>query len=194
MSVLVMLSALGAIQGLVFTGSRIYASVGADHPAFAALGRWHPRFRTPARALAVQACVAVAWIVGVGSEAGRAFLDACARFSGLPTLPWDRFGGGFETLVAGTAPVFWLFFLGTGIAVIVLRRREPGLARPFRVPLFPWTPLLFCASCLYMLHASLSYAGGLAAVGLVPVLLGLPVYGLSRRAARRSAGQGAPHR
>jgi amino acid transporter len=188
MSLLVMLSALGAIQGLVFTGARITASVGADHPIFAGLGRWHPRLGTPARALGIQALVSVAWILGVGSEPGRAGLDALAAGLGLPALPWERFGGGFETLVAGTAPVFWGFFLATGVALLVLRRREPELARPFRVPLYPWTPLLFCASCLYMLHASLDYAGALAAVGLIPVALGLPLYGLSRRA----AGPGGP--
>jgi amino acid transporter len=186
MSVLVMLSALGAIQGLIFTGARIYASVGADHPAFAALGRWHPRFGTPARAIGVQSAVTLAWILGVGSETGRALIDAAARLVGLPALPWQRFGGGFETLVAGTAPIFWTFFLATGVALLVLRRREPQLARPFRVPLYPWTPLLFCASCLYMLHASLDYARGLAVVGLVPVLLGLPVYWASRRAQGRA--------
>jgi len=189
MSILVMLSALGAIQGLVFTGARIYASVGADHPAFAALGRWHPRFRTPARALIVQCGVAVAWILAVGTGAGRGTLDAAAQGLGLPAAPWERFGGGFETLVAGTAPVFWLFFLGTGVALLVLRRRDPGTPRPFRVPLYPWTPLLFCASCLFMLHASVDYARGLALVGLAPVLLGVPIYALSRRVARRR-GQG----
>jgi len=187
MSLLVMLSALGALQGLIFTGARISASVGADHPAFAALARWHPRFGTPTRALMLQSLVAVAWILGVGSQRGRASLDAVAESLGLPALPWQRFGGGFETLVAGTAPVFWSFFLATGVALLVLRRREPELPRPFRVPFHPWTPLLFCASCLYMLYASLDYAGGLAVVGLLPVALGIPVYLVSRRVARRDA-------
>lgn len=181
MSALVMASALGAIQGLLFTGSRIYASVGRDHAVFGALARWHPRFGTPVRALLVQTAVALAWIAGVGTGAGRRAIDAALAVLALPALPWERFGGGFDTLVAGTAPVFWLFFLATGASLLVLRRRDPRVRRPFRVPLFPWTPLLFCASCLYMLYASLVHAGGLAAVGLVPLLLGIPLLLVSRR-------------
>lgn len=190
MSVLVMLSALGAIQGLLFTGSRIYASVGRDHAAFGALARWHPRFGTPVRALLAQSAVTLAWIAGVGTVAGRGAIDGLLGVFAIPALPWDRFGGGFDTLVAGTAPVFWLFFLGTGIALLVLRRRDPDVSRPFSVPFFPWTPLLFCASCLYMLYASLDYARALALVGLVPLLLGLPVYLASRRKSGRG-GQAA---
>lgn len=187
MGVLVMLSALGAIQGLLFTGSRIYSSLGRDHPLFATLARWHPRFGTPSRALLMQSAVTLAWIVGVGTEAGRGAIDVVLGAIAIPALPWERFGGGFDTLVAGTAPVFWLFFLGTGIALLLLRRRDPDIVRPFQVPFFPWTPLIFCASCLYMLYASLDYARGLAAVGLVPLLLGAPLYLLSRwRAGRKS--------
>jgi amino acid transporter len=180
-SVLVMMSALGAIQGMVFTAARIYASTGRDHPALAALAAWHPRFGTPVRALVAQSAVALAWIGGVGTAVGRGAIDAALTLVGLPALPWQRFGGGFETLVAGTAPAFWLFFLGSGAALLVLRRRDPVTPRPFRVPGFPWTPLVFCASCLYMLYASLDYARGLAALSLVPLLVGA----LLERATRR---------
>ena len=66
---------------------------------------------------------------------------------------------GFETMVEFTAPVFWLFFLLTGVSLLVLRRREPEVARPFTVPLYPITPLVFCATCAYLLYASLAYSG-----------------------------------
>jgi amino acid transporter len=189
-SILVMTSALGAIQGMVFTAARIYASVGRDHPALAALAPWHPRFGTPTRALLAQSAVALAWIASVGTSAGRGALDAALSAVGLPVLPWQRFGGGFETLVAGTAPAFWLFFLGCGIALVVLRRRDASTPRPFRVPGYPWTPLLFCASCVFMLYASLDYARGLAALSLAPLLIGA----LLERATRRGAPDGAPPR
>jgi len=60
-------------------------------------------------------------------------------------------------MVEFTAPVFWLFFLLAGLSLFVLRVREPDTARPFRVPLFPFVPLAFCAMCAYMLYSSLSY-------------------------------------
>lgn len=186
MSVLVMVSALGAIQGMVFTGARVYASTGRDHAAFAALGRWSPRWGVPARALCAQAAVSLVWIGAVGTPRGRAWADAGLVALGLPGMPWQRFGGGFDTLVASTAPVFWLFMLATGAALMALRRREPETPRPFRVPGYPATPLLFCASCLFMLDASLRYAGGLALAGLVPLALGVPLYWLSRRRTPRA--------
>jgi APA family basic amino acid/polyamine antiporter len=181
MSALVMISALGAINGMVFTGSRVFASVGADHRAFAALGRWHPRLKVPVRAFLAQGGVALGLVLAVGTETGRALVDAAVGWVGPGALPWERFGGGFDTLVAGTAPVFWVFFLATGASLFVLRRRDAGIERPFRVPLYPWTPLVFCATCLFMLHASVSYAREIALLGVVPLLAGLPVYAWSRR-------------
>jgi len=180
MSVLVMVSALGAIQGLIFTGSRVYASVGADHRVFALLGRWHPRLGAPIWALVAQGAVSLALILAVGTAGGRGALDAVLRGAGLEALPWRRFGGGFDTLVAATAPVFWLFFGLTGAALPLLRWRDPRTERSFRVPLYPWVPLAFCATCGAMLWASASYAGGIALLGAVPVAAGLLPYWASR--------------
>ena len=163
MSVLVMISALGAIQGMVFTGARVYASTGRDHAAFAALGRWSPRFgRAGARAAARRRRCRSPGSAPSARRAGRAWLDAALGAVGAPGMPWERFGGGFDTLVASTAPAFWLFMVATGAALLALRRREPAAPRPFRVPGYPLTPLLFCASSLFMLEASLRYAGALA--------------------------------
>ena len=75
-------------------------------------------------------------------------------------------GGGFKSMVEFTAPVFWVFFLLTGISLFVLRRRDPGARRPFRVPLYPALPLLFCATSAYLLYASLAYTGFGALVGV----------------------------
>ena len=98
---------------------------------------------------------------------------------GFSGLPWKDFGGGFETLVAGTAPVFWSFFLLTGLSLFALREKEPNTARPFRVPFYPFTPFIFCMTCVYMLHSSLTYAKLLALIGIIPVLVGVPLYFLS---------------
>ena len=70
MSLLVVVSALGGINGVIITSSRIYAEMAADHRLFAPLARWSPRWRTPARSLVVQAliCVAMIGVVGVGWE------------------------------------------------------------------------------------------------------------------------------
>jgi amino acid transporter len=57
----------------------------------------------------------------------------------------------------------------------MLRYQEPSVSRPFRVPLYPFTPLLFCATCAYMLYASLTYTGAGALVGVVVLLTGIPL-------------------
>ncbi len=87
---------------------------------------------------------------------------------------------GFEAMVAYTAPVFWLILLGTGASLLVLRQRDPAAERPFRVPLYPLTPLLFCGIAGYMLHASVTYAGRGALLGVAVVIAGLPVLAFAR--------------
>jgi APA family basic amino acid/polyamine antiporter len=181
---LVMISALGAINGMVLTGSRIFASLGRDHGLFAWLARWNRRLGAPVGALLGQAAFALLLIFAVGTVAGRNGIDYLLLRLGLDGLPWERYFGGFATLVAGTAPVFWGFFLLTGISLFVLRLRDRGRQRPFCAPLYPLTPLLFCAMCLYMLYSSLDYAKALALIGLVPLALGLPLYWLGRRRKR----------
>ena len=85
---------------------------------------------------------------------------------------------GFSTMVEFTAPVFWFFLLLAGASIFLLRWRAPDAPRPFRVPLYPLTPLIFCASCIYMLYASLRYSAtlhGLAAwFGVALLLAGIP--------------------
>jgi amino acid transporter len=94
----------------------------------------------------------------------------------LPEIPWKQYGGGFTTLVAGTAPVFWLFFLLTGISLFVLRIKNRGRPRPFSTPLYPLVPLIFISACGYMLYASVEYARALCLLGIAPLLIGIPLF------------------
>lgn len=161
-SVLVMISALGAASALIFTGSRLHAALGRDYSILSRLGAWHPRLGSPALALLAQFAITLILIGVAGSGFGRRH-------------------GGFDALLSATAPVFWSFFLLTGLALFRLRRRDPQRARPFRVPLYPVTPLLFCATCAYMLYSSIDYAGTLTLLGLVPLVAGIPLYFASKR-------------
>jgi basic amino acid/polyamine antiporter, APA family len=177
-SLLVMLSALGAINGMILTGTRIYATLGSDYPAFAWLSTWtclgtkNQRDAAPVAAIAAQAAVAVLLVLVVGTAKGRALCDSALLSVGLRELPWHEYFGGFETLVAGSAPVFWAFFLLTGLAVFVLRIRFADRDRPFRIPFFPLPPIVFCLACAYMLYSSLTYARWLTLLGLVPLAFG----------------------
>jgi APA family basic amino acid/polyamine antiporter len=164
-ALLVALSTLTSINGTMIVGARSSYALGRDWRDLAGLGRWDNARGTPAPAMLAQGAAALL-LVGVGAAVGS----------------------GFKAMVEYTAPVFWLFFLLTGIALFVLRRREPGRPRPFRVPLFPLLPLLFCASCAYMLWSSLSYVysrqlGGLNAawIGVAVLAPGLVLLAFLRR-------------
>jgi amino acid transporter len=158
----VAIAAVTSANATLLLGSRLAWAFGRDHALFAPLGRWSERARTPVTAVVTQGAIALA-LVGFGT-ASR---------------------GGFEAMVAYTAPVFWLFFLLTGLALPILRRREPGMPRPFRVPLYPLTPAVFCAACAYLLWSSLAYAGPGAAVGVAVLAAGAIPLLLSRRAPLR---------
>jgi amino acid transporter len=187
MCLLVIVSALGAINGMIFTGSRVYASLGAEHRVFAWLGRWHPSLGSPHWALLAQTFFTLLMIVLVGTEAGRNALNAIVTSVEGKPFEWEKGSDGFDRLLAATAPVFWAFFLLTGIAFFVLRFRDPELERPFRLtlPWYPLLPLIFCGTCLYMLYASITYAqrelGWAGWAGVIAVAIAVPLFFLSPR-------------
>jgi len=164
-SVAVAVAALTSANATVFTGARSAFALGRDFPFLAFLGRWRHREGTPGNALLIQGGAALL-LVGLG---------AFAR-------------DGFRLAVEYTAPAFWLFFLAVGVALFVLRRREPDAERPFRVPLYPLLPAIFCLTSAYLLFSSLAYTGIGALVGGAVVAAGalmllfvkpLPTEGLS---------------
>lgn len=189
MSLLVMLSALGALNGLIFTGSRIFTALGREHTVFTVLSRWNPRLNVPVWSIVAQAFVASLLIVIVGTEKGQNAFNTALTSIGFDALNWNKFGSEFDTLVTSTAPVFWLFFLMTGVSFFVLRSKDPGIERPFRTPLYPVTPLIFCATAGYMLYSSQTYADSFTLLGWIPLVIGLPLYFFSRH---QTADESAP--
>jgi basic amino acid/polyamine antiporter, APA family len=162
-SLLVIACALASINAMIFTGARTSYALGRDFGLLSPLGRWRTATSVPAVALVVQGIV-ILLLVGFGA--------------------WQR--KGFETMVSYTAPVFWLFFLLTTLSLFRLRRSERHRERAFSVPLYPLTPLLFAAVCLYLLYSSVMYTGAGAFVGLAVVLAGIPLLLLASRKGARS--------
>jgi amino acid transporter len=218
MCLLVMTSALGAINGLIFTGARVYSTIGRDYPLLSWMGSWDRKHGAPVPALVTQGVLALALIFLVGTSEGRGYINLALEGTLLTTrevqgkeektyllspMDWEDSWmakadipdgqkaaglakGGFDTLLTCTAPVFWGFFLLTGISLFVLRERDRDVERPFKVPLYPELPLIFCVSCSYMLYSSISYAlerqwkGGLFLLGVAPLLLGVILYRVSQ--------------
>lgn len=159
---LIVLAVLSSINVTILTGARSSFAMARDFPALRFLGQWRHEAQAPANALILQAVMALL-LIAVGAY-GRS---------------------GFETMVQYVSPVFWLFFLMTTLSLFVLRRREPRTPRPFTVPGYPVTPLVFAAACIYMLYSSLAYTGFGALLGVALLALGVPVLFYVHR---RSAG------
>ena len=151
LSVLICLTAICTINGSVLTGGRVYFALGRDIPKLRGLGKWHAKSQSPRRALVFQAVVVLGLIVA-GAGADHAI----------------------ETMVAYTAPVFWMFMTLVALSVCRLRRLEPDRPRPFSVPFYPFTPLLFAFVCAALTVASVRYAGWGAIAGLTILAAGLP--------------------
>ena len=166
LAVIVCVSALTTINAAIFTGARTNFALGRDFGMMARLGAWRERGSTPANALLLQAGITLVLIL-------------------LSSFTPD----GFSAMVAYTSPVFWTFFLLTGLALFVLRGKDRA-AQGFRVPLYPVVPLVFCAMCGFMLWKALAYVfnpqygpkfGNLVLAGLVVMAAGIPAYFLARR-------------
>lgn len=150
---LVSLSALTSLNTTIFTGARSNYALGKDFSLFSFLGKWDGKKSAPVNSLILQGVIAVLLII----------FGAFTR-------------NGFESMVDFTAPVFWFFFLCTGISLIVLRIKMPNVPRPFKVPLYPVTPVLFIGFCTYLLYSSLSYTGRGALLGVILLIIGLIFY------------------
>jgi amino acid transporter len=134
-SLLVVISCLGAINGTLFAGSRVYYALGREHPIFRWLGRWDERKGVPLRSLFAQAVVTLGLVIGFG-----------------------LYPRGFERLVIFTGPFYWGFIGLVGVALLVLRSRGATAQATYSVPLYPITPLLFAASSAAMVYAAVVYA------------------------------------
>ena len=158
-SLIVCVAALSTINASIFTGARLYHALG-DDLALSKLSTWSDTGNNPRNAILMQSAIAF----------GLVILGALAR-------------DGFTAMVEYTAPVFWSFLLLVGVSSMVLRQRDAGRDRPFRMPLYPLTPIVFCLICAYLLYSSLVYTGAGAFVGVAVLLAGVPfvVYGLRHR-------------
>ncbi len=142
------------MNSTMLVGARSNYSVAQDWKTLRFMGRWQGETQAPAVGFVVQAAIALGLVV-------------------FGALERD----GFRTMVEFTAPVFWFFFMLSGIALLVLRWRDPERPRPFRVPLYPVLPLIFIAMCAYLLYSSIMYAQSKNAgyVALVVMISGAAV-------------------
>jgi APA family basic amino acid/polyamine antiporter len=159
----VMISTLGALNAAVLTFPRMGYALAKDGLFFKGLDRVHPRFRTPAAAIVVQGLIACGYV------ASGSYERILGYFS-------------FTDFAAYGLVVF---------GVMLLRRREPDLARPYRLFGYPVTPLLFLALCAGYLATVLVGRTAESLIGVALTLTGIPFYlwWNRRTTGQRSAGR-----
>src|SRR5690606_6063010 len=165
----IIVAAVSTLNATIFTGARVFYAMAQDLSVMRWMAIWNGRGKNPANGQIAQAAIALALIA-------------------MGTVTRD----GFKAMVDYTAPVFWGFLLLVGVALFVLRRRYPGRELPYRVPLYPFTPILFCLTCSYMLYASIAHTGVAALAGLAVLALGTPILLFTRKAGD-DAATAAPH-
>jgi APA family basic amino acid/polyamine antiporter len=156
----ILCSILGAMNSLILAGPRAYYQMAKDGLFIERASRVHPRWRTPVEALVFQALWSIFLVLFIGG------------FSQLFT--YVIFGG-------------WIFYALAVVSVIVLRRKDPKMARPFRVPGYPVVPLLFAAAALALVVSTLIATPRESGIGLAFIALGIPIYYLQRAYRRRAA-------
>ncbi len=150
---LVMVSCLGATNGFVLTGPRVYYAMARARLFFASLARVHPGFHTPHYALLVQAV-----------------------WSCLLVL-----SGTYEQLFTYVVFAGWVFYALAALAVIVLRCRQPVLPRPYRCWGYPVMPILFVVFAAGLIANTFISDLRDSLIGTVLVVSGVPAYWLFRR-------------
>jgi APA family basic amino acid/polyamine antiporter len=147
-SIVVIISVLGALNGAIFAGARVYYAMAKDGLFFNRVGRLHPRFRTPAFAILIQgvwACILA--LTGTFEQ-----LFTYAMFIGV---------------------LFWVVAAG---AVFTLRKKYPNLSRPYKTWGYPGVPLIFIIALSGVLLNALIEKPVQSLIGLVFTAVGIPIY------------------
>jgi APA family basic amino acid/polyamine antiporter len=152
-ALLIMISTFSSANSIQLTSPRVYYAMAGDGLFFRRMAEVHPRFRTPAFAI---------FTSGVWAA-----ILACL--------------GSFEQLFTYVIFTGWIFYGLAGASIFVYRRKMPGAPLPYRVPGYPWTPVIFVlASAALVVNATSSRPAG-AIEGLGIVLAGLPAYLIWRK-------------
>src|SRR5262249_17855218 len=149
------------------------------------MGSWRAGRGTPIMALLAQALITAGLLFLLGTRQGHEATNEALKWIGVQETTWKA-RSAFSTLVDHTAPVFWFFFLLTGLSLFALRERDAHLPRTFSVPFYPVVPLLFCTTCVYMLYRALDYVKDRALLAFAVLWVGVFVYLLARLVGMRT--------
>lgn len=146
-AVLIAVSTYGTAGIYTLSAPRIYFAMARDGVFFRQLAKVHPRYRTPAAAILIQSAWAIVLLL---------------------------FWGTFENLITAVVFMDFAFMMLAGAGLFLFRRR--GLRARFRVPAYPYIPLLFVGILAWFVFKTLQGQATHALVGLCTLACGLPFY------------------
>lgn len=157
-SLLIIVSTLGSINGSILAAPRVYYAMARDGMFFRWCAAVHPRYHTPHLALLLQ-CIWATLLVALGT---------------------------YEQLFTYVIFAGWVFYALTAYAVIILRRTRPDAPRPYRVFGYPVVPLVFVLTAAWFVTNTLWERPREAGLGAIIVALGAPAYLFWKRRATKS--------
>jgi len=149
MAAAILISTFGCANGLSMAGARVYYAMSQDGLFFMkAVGKLHPRYKTPAAGLLVQACWATVLCIS----------------------------GSYSQLLDYIIFAVLVFYILTIVGLFVLRFKRPNADRPYKALGYPLLPALYIAMATWICFVLLRYKPQYTWPGLALVLLGIPVY------------------
>jgi APA family basic amino acid/polyamine antiporter len=140
--------------GSSLSGARVPFAAAQDGLFPRPLAAIHPRFRTPAASLILQAIISTLLLLAIGK---------------------------FQSLFSLAIFSEWAFYALTTAAVFVFRHREPDIPRPYRVHGYPVVPAIFILAALVLLVFSFMDQPLNSTIGAAVILCGIPIHLLYQR-------------
>jgi APA family basic amino acid/polyamine antiporter len=169
MAIAIMVSTFGCVNGLIMAGARVAYAMARDGLFFSKVGTVNKN-RVPGAALAVQGIWA-------------AMLTLPRTVTEDPTTHAVTYGNVYTQLLEYIVPADLVLYALMVAAVIILRKKAPDLARPYRTWGYPWVPLLYITLAALLAVDLLWLAPSTSGMGYLIVLTGIPVYLVWRRRA-----------
>jgi basic amino acid/polyamine antiporter, APA family len=163
----ILISTAGCVNGLILSGPWLYYAMAKDGLFFREASRLHPERKIPTRSMQYQAVWSVVLILS-GSFGTR----GAQLYSDLLTFT------SFASLLFNTLTIVGLF---------VLRRKQPELARPYKVPAYPIIPLLFLATAIFFLIFIAVGDPRNSGFGALIIMSGIPLFLFLRRRGTKPA-------
>jgi len=148
MAAAILISTFGCANGMSLAGARVYYTMSRDGLFFRAVGKLHPKYKTPVAGLIVQALWACVLCVS----------------------------GSYGQLLDYIVFAVLLFYVLTIVGLFVLRFRKPDEPRPYKALGYPLLPALYIVMAVWICVVLLRYKPQYTWPGLIIVLLGIPVY------------------